>query len=174
MLYFISDTHVSHSNIIKYCNRPFHDSNEMNETIIKNWNSLVTKEDVIYHLGDFCLSSDDEIKNIFNRLNGKKVLIRGNHDRKSVKFYEDMGFNVLTHVPIILEDYKLILSHVPLPDVKVPNGYINLHGHIHDKKISEDYPKTIYSESKHINLSVDSTNFNPISLDKINEMRSEN
>ena len=167
MIYFISDTHFHHSNIIKYCNRHFKD---INETIISNWNSIITKDDVVYHLGDFCLSNDDEIKNIFNRLNGNKILIRGNHDRKPVKFYENIGFGVLTHAPIVLDEYKLMLSHVPLPDVKIKDGYINLHGHIHNKKISDDYPKN-YSENRHINLSVDVTNYKPISLD---EIRSKN
>lgn len=170
MIYFISDTHFHHSNIIKYCNRPFKDINEMNETIISNRNSSITKDDIVYHLGDFCLSNDDEIKNIFNRLNGNKILIRGNHDRKPVKFYENIGFEVLTHALIVLDEYKLMLSHVPLPDVKVPVGYINLHGHIHNKKISDDYPKN-YSENRHINLSVDSTDFKPVSLGEINKLR---
>lgn len=169
MIYFISDTHFYHSNIIKYCDRPFNNINEMNETIINNWNNIVNKQDTIYHLGDFCLSSDDEIKNIFNRLNGNIILIRGNHDRKPVKFYEEIGFKVLTHAPIILDEYKLMLSHVPLPDSKIKKGYINLHGHIHNKKISDDY-----SEKKHINLSVDVTNYKPISLDEIDEIRRRN
>ena len=170
MIYFISDTHFHHSNIIKYCNRPFKDINKMNEAIISNWNSLITKDDIVYHLGDFCLSNDDEIKNIFNRLNGNIILIRGNHDRKPVKFYENIGIKVLTHAPIILDEYKLMLSHVPLPDVKIKDGYINLHGHIHNKKISDDYPKN-YSINKHINVSVDVTNFKPVSLNIINKLK---
>lgn len=103
-------------------------------------------------------------------MNGNKILIRGNHDRKPVKFYENIGFEVLTHAPIVLDEYKLMLSHVPLPDVKIKDGYINLHGHIHNKKISDDYPKN-YSENKHINLSVDSTDFKPVSLGEINKLR---
>lgn len=172
MIYFISDTHFYHSNIIKYCNRPFKDVNEMNETIINSWNSVVKNDDTVYHLGDFCLSSDDEIKSIFNMLNGNKILIRGNHDRKLVKFYEEIGFKVLTHAPIILDEYKKMLSHVPLPDAKIKAGDINLHGHIHNKKISDDYPKN-YSEDKHINLSVDVINYNPISIEEINKIRSK-
>lgn len=170
MIYFTSDTHFHHNNIIKYCNRPFNNINDMNNTIINNWNTVIKKEDIVYHLGDFCLSNDDEIKNTYNLLNGHIILIRGNHDRKPVKFYENIGFKVLTHAPIILDEYKLMLSHVPLPDNKIKNGYINLHGHIHNKKISQDYPKN-YSENKHINLSVDVTNFRPISLDEINKLR---
>lgn len=62
-----------------------------------------------------------------------------------------------------------MLSHVPLPDVRVKDGYINLHGHIHNKTISDNYPKNIYSDSKHINVSVDVTDFKPVSLDDIDK-----
>ena len=120
----------------------------------------------MYHLGDFCLSSVDNIKEVFDRLNGKIVLIRGNHDRKSVKFYESIGFTVLTHSPIILEDYKLMLSHVPLPDSKILNNYINIHGHIHNKSIKDDFSEN-YSEEKHFNVSVDVINYKPLSLKRI-------
>ena len=65
-----------------------------------------------------------------------------------------------------------MLSHVPLPDAKIKDGYINLHGHIHNKKIGDDYPKN-YSKNKHINLSVDATNYQPVSLNEINEIRQE-
>ena len=110
MIYFISDTHFYHSNIIKYCDRPFKDTNEMNETIINNWNSIVKNNDTIYHLGDFCLSTNDEIKSIFNKLNGNKILIRGNHDRKSVKFYPDFliyfAYNVNLHLIVYISFLK--------------------------------------------------------------------
>lgn len=94
-------------------------------------------------------------------MNGIIILIRGNHDRKSVKFYEKIGFKVLTNAPIILEKYKLMLSHVPLPDSKIKEEYINLHGYIHNKSNSEDY-----SDEKHINLSVDVTGYKPVSIDE--------
>lgn len=163
MIYFISDTHFYHTNIIKYCNRPFNNVEDMNELIIDNWNSIVSDTDTIYHLGDFCLSSDNDIKSIFNRLNGNKILIRGNHDRKSVKFYENIGFKVLTHAPIIIDEYKLMLSHVPLLDTIIKDGYINIHGHIHNKELDNN----CFSKDKHINVSVDVTGFKPISLDEI-------
>lgn len=168
MIYFISDTHFSHNNIIKYCNRPFNNVNEMNEVLINNWNSVVTNNDIVYHLGDFCLANNEEIKNIFDKLNGKKILIRGNHDRKSVKFYENIGFVVLTKPPIIMEEYKLMLSHHPLQDSKILDGYINIHGHIHNKDIDKAYNK-----DKHINISVEVTDFKPVILDEIIKIRSK-
>ncbi len=169
MIYFTSDTHFSHLNIIKYCNRPFQDVKEMNECLIKNWNKMIANDDIVYHLGDFCLASNEEIKEIFNRLNGHIILIRGNHDRKSVKYYESLGLQVLTNAPIILPEYKLMLSHVPIPDEKIFTGYTNLHGHIHNKKLEDIYPHN-YSNKKHINLSTDNTNFKPVSLEEILEI----
>lgn len=77
MDYFTSDTHFSHTNIIKYCNRPFKSVEEMDEVLIANWNSVVKKTDQVFHLGDFGYNYK-----IAQRLNGHKHLIWGNHDRK--------------------------------------------------------------------------------------------
>ena len=62
MKYFIADTHFNHENIIKYCNRPFQNSKEMNEYIVNKWNSVVTKNDIVYHLGDVGFGSTEELK----------------------------------------------------------------------------------------------------------------
>lgn len=169
MIYFISDTHFNHKNIIEYCNRPFKDIDEMNEAIINNWNNQVKDEDIVYHLGDVAISSESTLKDIIPRLTGKKYLIRGNHDTKSVSFFESCGFIVLKNAPIRLDEYKLILSHVPLPDTMIPKGYINIHGHIHNKKLEEmeEYDKRLYTPALHFNVSADVVNFTPISLNKI-------
>lgn len=74
-IYLIADTHFNHTNIIKYCDRPFNNVKEMNETIINNWNKVIGKDDIVYHLGDLGLGSFDELKGIFDRLNGKKYLV---------------------------------------------------------------------------------------------------
>ena len=171
MIYFISDTHFNHSNIIKYADRPFNDITEMNNTLINNWNSIIKEDDIVYHLGDFALTCDEKIKELYSYLNGTIILIRGNHDGKSVKYYEDIGFKVLKNAPIILDEYKLVLSHTPVPDAKIPDGYINLHGHIHNKKLNENYPSKNYSKDNHKNVSADVTNFKPISLYEINKLR---
>ena len=87
MIYFISDTHFHHHNIIKYCNRPFKDVDEMNKVLIKNWNNTVTDFDTIFHLGDVALTSESEMKDMIPKLKGKKILIKGNHDKKSKEFF---------------------------------------------------------------------------------------
>lgn len=174
MIYFIADTHFNHKNIIKYCNRPYKNKIEMNEDIIKKWNEVVTDEDTIYHLGDFALGSKDEFEKITKRLKGKKILIRGNHDVKS-SIYEELGFIVLKNAPIRLDKEKLLLSHIPIADKQIPEGYINVHGHIHNKPLNAinektgqyEYPPEQYSGELHICVAVDVIGFKPVEIDKL-------
>lgn len=165
--YIISDTHFNHSNIIKYCNRPFNSVVEMNDAIINNWNNIVNNNDIVYHLGDFFLGSKYDLKDIVDKLNGTIYLIRGNHDRLSVKSYEDSGIVVLKNAPIILEEYKYILSHRPLPDMMIKYDFINVHGHIHEKNLEEIYDNSLFDKDKHINVSCDVLEFKPVLLNKI-------
>ena len=166
-IHITSDTHFNHANIIKYCNRPFKGINEMNDVIIDNWNRIVKKDDIVYHLGDFFLGSKFDLKNIVDRLNGIIYLIRGNHDRLTVKSYEDCGIIVLKNAPIIIDEYKIMLSHRPLPDRMIKKEYINIHGHIHQKKLEDIYDTTLFDKDKHINVSCDVLNFKPILLNNL-------
>ena len=84
-LFFTSDTHFNHTNILRYCNRPFKTVGQMNETIITNWNNVVGPDDVIFHLGDFCLGGAEEWNKILDRLNGRIYLVLGNHDIKNIR-----------------------------------------------------------------------------------------
>jgi len=84
VIYFSADTHFSHTNIIKYCNRPFENAEQMNETMISNWNSVVKENDDVYFLGDFGLGTEKQLLSIYNRLNGRKFLITGSHDKHSM------------------------------------------------------------------------------------------
>ncbi len=174
MIYFISDTHFHHSNIIKYCNRPFQNVTEMNEILIANWNKVVKKEDEIYHLGDIALSSKSEFYDIAAKLNGRKYLIKGNHDHWRAGIYEEGGFCVLKSPPIKLERYNLLLSHTPVPDNQIPEGYINVHGHIHNILLSEwleQERNNTYSLEKHINVSCDVIDFTPISIEELKRFK---
>ena len=126
MIYFTSDTHFNHTNIIRYCNRPFNCVDEMNNSLVQNWNKIITNNDVVYHLGDFALGMKEQANDIIKKLKGTIYLIRGNHDNWSLKTYEKFGFYVLKNAPIRLDEYKLILSHVPIPDCQIPNGFTNI------------------------------------------------
>lgn len=82
-VFFSADVHVGHRNIIRHCSRPFSSVEEMNEEIINRHNEVVGTKDVVFHLGDFyCGRSKEEAEHFFHSLNGKKILIKGNHDRK--------------------------------------------------------------------------------------------
>ena len=83
-IWFTSDTHFCHTNIIKYCNRPFTHIDAMNEALIDNWNKVVKPGDRVYHLGDFGFANVGKLENIFNRLKGQKYLCEGNHDDESL------------------------------------------------------------------------------------------
>ena len=84
-IYFTSDHHFGHTNIIKYSNRPFNNVDEMNEELIKRWNSKIQPHDRVYHLGDVGLGSPDELREILHRLNGKIYLIKGNHEHAALQ-----------------------------------------------------------------------------------------
>ena len=94
MIYFIADTHFNHENIIKYCDRPFSNAKEMNEYIIQKWNSVVKEDDIVYHLGDVGFGTTEMLKELISRLNGTKILLRGNHDfKRGVNGWKEVGFS---------------------------------------------------------------------------------
>ena len=157
MKYFIADTHFNHENIIKYCNRPFKNAKEMNEYIINKWNSVVTQKDIVYHLGDVGFGTTEELKELVSRLNGLKILIRGNHDfKRGVNGWKEIGFSEVYKKKLILE--KLILTHEP---IEVEEGYTNVFGHIHDKPLNEKFNK-----ANHICVSCDVIDYTPIAISK--------
>lgn len=156
-MFLISDTHFNHTNIIKYCDRPFHSAHEMNEALIYNWNSVVSENDIIYHLGDFGLGNDEQVKAITSRLNGKKILILGNHDvRRGIERWKSLGFYEVYKKEFRVGKY--ILTHRP---IEISKDYINIFGHIHNKE-----PHESFNSNNHINVSVEVTNYYPIEFDE--------
>lgn len=149
-IFITSDHHFSHKNIIRYCKRPFNSVEEMNEIMINKWNKKVRHRDIVIHLGDFALAETKKIGNIRRKLNGTIILIQGNHDGR---IKENCGFMIIRGS---LQIGKFILSHRPLQKEKIPEGFINIHGHIHDK-----------NSLNGINISVEKTNYEPIELRKI-------
>lgn len=151
--FFIADTHFKHKNILKYCDRPFPNINEHDKTLIQNWNKTVSKGDLVFMLGDFCLSGKDTIAQFGQQLNGRKVLVLGNHDGASMTTYYNAGFEHVSKWPIIYEGF--ILSHEPQAFL---GGFLNIHGHIHNN----DYNESILDDRNYFNVSVENIEYKPI------------
>jgi len=165
--WIISDTHFFHTpvrlrreNIGKYCNRPEH----WQELIIKNWNDLISPEDTVLHLGDFALGKKSNFEWLIGTLNGRLILIQGNHDRLSQTFCEAHGVSLIKNsFQIVLEpQINLVFSHRPI--VPLDDGWINLHGHIHNVPTP---PEGSNVGPKHINMSVEVREYRPWRLKDI-------
>ena len=160
-IFFTSDQHFGHTNILKYCDRPFLSIEEMNETIIKNWNSIVNKEDTTYVVGDITMKyGKTRMKEIFDQLNGTKILITGNHDNKG-NIPSECFLHVLKRLHITGEGYDFILIHDPAEaSANHMNDQKYLCGHLHsspDRKMYYNW----------YDVGVDANNFTPISLENI-------
>lgn len=167
-VFFTSDTHFGHANIIKYCDRPFSSVEEMNYELIKRWNEKVQPGDIIYHLGDFgFLPDEDAFARIITRLNGNKVLIFGNHDKKIRESEKLQGMFGSTHelleVTHKVDDtkVKIILCHYAMRVWNVSHGgSIHLYGHSHGT-LTDD------PNSLSMDVGVDTNKFYPYSLDEV-------
>ncbi len=149
--YFIGCTHFGHANIIKLAKRPFSSVEEMDETLVSNWNKTVRKTDTVYHLGDFSYKGSSRPADYLNRLNGDIILIKGNHDpdnwgHKYYEFKDNKRLFVLMHYPI--EEW---------------NGYYRGAVHIH----CHTHKHELVSAERRFNVTVEATGYKPISLEEI-------
>jgi calcineurin-like phosphoesterase family protein len=159
-IWFISDTHFFHDNIIRFCARPFSNSTEMNEKMIENWNKMVRPQDKVYHLGDVAMGcTDKELAILLQRLNGHKRLIVGNHDTiKSPAIqnnFEKINLWAGQH------DWGFTAMHVPNSIEQLPWGKYQVHGHIHNAE---------HSDPHYINVCVEQIGYTPIHLETIKQI----
>ena len=158
-MFFTADNHFNHTNMIMHENRPFNCVEEMNEIMIDKWNKKVGRKDSIYIVGDFIWSNPDKI---IPRLNGKKHLIKGNHDKQIkqhyfewVKDYYELKYNntivVLSHYPI----FRWNRSHY---------GSYHFYGHVHSNKSSNDFMSGLGNA---YNVGVDVNNYEPVAIEEI-------
>lgn len=152
MFFFTADTHLGHDNIIKYCDRPFSSVEEMDEIIIKNWNSVVSKTDTVYHLGDF--SFRDPLIYL-KRLNGNIVHIEGNHDKK---FLEKFG-RIYKMKTIVIDKITIVLCHFAMR-VWEKSHFNSWHCYGHSHGELESYGKSY-------DVGVDNNNFSPVSFEEL-------
>lgn len=158
--FFSSDHHFGHGNIIKYCNRPFRHTTEMDEAIIQAHNSVVSNSDICFFLGDISFRGLEHTLNLLYRMNGVKVLVLGNHDNVVRNNLEEMRkvFEVINnYLELEVEKQKFVLSHYPMASWHgLGRGSIMLHGHCHGTwKDPQD--------RKILDVGVDCNNFTPIS-----------
>lgn len=164
MIYFTSDLHLGHRGIITMRNRPFANVEEMNRTLITNFNAIVHKNDTVYILGDLAHHMQVEDANkIIEKMNGRKILIKGNHDKKydSNLFDEIRDFKTVS-----LNGQSFSLMHYPMLSwPKSHHGSYMLHGHIHS---DESYNLQNREEGiLRYDVGVDANQYCPVSVNQI-------
>ncbi|MBU3827407.1 MAG: hypothetical protein IAA31_07995 [Candidatus Anaerobiospirillum merdipullorum] len=170
MLFFTADPHFGHTNIIRYCARPFDDCAAMDAALSANWNARVGPEDDIYILGDFSLAHLSQVRGYLQGLNGHKHLIVGNHDkflneapgRKVPELCEICDYKEL-HSP---SGYTYILMHYPLMfwNGSIDPQVIHLYGHIHNNTYCNEMTGRLRNA---LNVGADLHHFAPLSESEI-------
>lgn len=165
-VYVTSDTHYGHTNIIKYCNRPFQNAEEMDEILIQNLNKNVAVDDVLYHLGDFCFGDYNAIINYRNRIKCKNIhLIVGNHDRMiwSKRFQLANIFNSIEEFKMIeVDSWPILLNHYPIQEDR-KHTKKELFAHI----MKYVCPRVCHGhthKNEYENVGVDNNDFSPVFL----------
>lgn len=167
-VFLISDTHFGHNNVCKFTYdngeklRPWDNADEMDEALIENWNKVVKPNDKVYHLGDVCIPRRG--LQVLYKLNGDKVLIKGNHDifklHEYAEFFRDIrAYHVMD---------KMILSHIPVHTESKGRFRANIHGHLHGLRVK------LYNNNKKIDpfyycVAVENIGFTPILFEKVRE-----
>jgi len=176
-LFFTSDTHFFHKNIIKYCNRPFEDVYEMNKTLVDNWNKVVPEDGVVFHLGDVSLTATPKILNdLLHSLNGTKYLIIGNHEKDALgkEYIREHWNGIYDIAEIFVPDeeisYKkqhIVMCHYPM--IAWNAGHRNswqLFGHVHGGLSNKG---KINHHPAQMDVGVDCHNYYPISYQQVKE-----
>lgn len=162
-IYIISDTHFNHTDkMIEYCGRP----ENYNELIWKNLKQL-KDDDILIHLGDVCIGKDREVHKKLQEFKFKKILVRGNHDKKSNSWYLNNGWD------FVCEEFKdtlfgknILFSHMP----KVWDGVydLNIHGHFHNSDHRRQEPELFKIKNGYQKLfALEYTNYKPINLNTL-------
>jgi calcineurin-like phosphoesterase family protein len=175
-IWFSSDLHLWHSNIIKFCDRPFADANEMTEALRTYHNERVKPEDHWYFLGDLTMERGNKnaqrIIDEMKKWNGHKRIILGNHDHFEPWVYSTI-FEKIVGTGRWFNNWWI--GHFPIHSTSMGNADACIHGHIHNWK-SPDPVVTVDKNTKrvryqpYINLSVENINYRPVSLEEVREM----
>jgi calcineurin-like phosphoesterase family protein len=166
-IWFVSDTHFGHARILTFKlhdgtpMRPFATVEEMDETLVANWNAVVKPADKVYHLGDVAMHKRS--LPIVGRCHGHKRLVRGNHDvestREYLKYFEEI------HACRVLDN--CLFTHIPVHPESLRATWTNVHGHVHNNV------PALYFGQKYLNISVEVTEYRPLHFDEVRQRAKE-
>jgi calcineurin-like phosphoesterase family protein len=166
-IFFASDHHFGHANILTFKRddgtplREFQDIDHMNETIVRKHNEVVRPGDKVYFLGDVCMDRKSKGLEILQRMNGEKVLIKGNHDQCKPEAY-------LKYFKDIRGSHQfegLIMTHIPIHPESLARWGLNIHGHLHYQVVK--MPLSQLPDKRYFNVSMERIDYTPISLEEI-------
>jgi calcineurin-like phosphoesterase family protein len=180
--FVISDHHLGHTNSWEKFKlsdgsplRPFTSTEEMNETMIERHNAKVKDQDTVYFLGDVVINK--KYLELVKRMNGRKILIRGNHDIFKDEDYREVGFEQIHGVRVFVD--KFILSHIPLhPDCVSERFRVNVHGHLHANEVMRTRTNMVHGymtglvtepDPQYLCVCVEQTDFTPLHFDEVEE-----
>lgn len=176
-LFFTSDLHFCHKNIIRFCDRPWSTTEEMNEGLVERWNKKVSPDDTVFCLGDFCFGGSAEWKKWREKLNGHIILIRGNHDRRMSSTMEVLFDEVLYQAQLEIDGRSVYLNHYPFLTYggcwrKEKAAVWQLFGHVHSKSgvCGADSGRLKYLFSTQYDVGVDNNNYEPISWNEVEKI----
>lgn len=178
-IFFTSDTHFYHKNIINFCKRPFKDLQEMHSEIIRMWNETVQPNDIVFILGDIIFGGANAYEEILPQLNGKKYLILGNHDYRNFTTNKCKYFEaVYDKMFIAVNDQEIILNHEPLLCFggQLNNHIWHLFGHVHTTKdlnlkgSCDAQRMFLMSTPTMYDVGMDFNNYKPISFAEVKEI----
>ena len=171
-IFFTSDHHFCHENIIRFCNRPFDTVEQMNQELVRLWNETVPPDGIVFHLGDFCFGGAASWNHILDCLNGKIYLILGNHDMKNIKQgYMNRFEHVTQQMTIRIGSQVICLNHNPF--LAYGGSYRDvwqLFGHVHSgplSKLGKDMPRLEVLFPLQYDVGVDNNGFRPVSFEEV-------
>ena len=177
-IYFTSDLHFGHEGMIQFANRPFQNENEMDEALIRNWNTTVPDDGLVFVLGDIGVAPANRMKEIFDKLNGRKILIRGNHDGYysesllSLLFEEIHDLLYIRIRDSLTSKYTyIVLSHYPLLEWQSSfRGSWQLFGHLHTRSIHQFDTFKTHLFCKQYDVGVDNNRFRPVAFSEVKQI----
>lgn len=180
MIFYIADLHLNDQKIFDKCQRPFKNLKEYKDTLFANWNNKVAKKDTVFVLGD--IADDNDVSWIaeFKKLNGTKHLIIGNHDNLILnQIIKSKIFESVDFIKMVMDNNrKVCVCHYPLMDwLEFNRNGLFVYGHVHNKteKNGKAYAqiKEYYKDKPAYNCGVDVTNFKPVTLDEMINLKEE-